>query len=47
MRDQRDRHRDSDRGVQADPRIDSRNHRKADRLGDQGERDDDAGQDVA
>lgn len=43
----RDRHRDRDRGVQADARVDPGNDRKADRFGDQRQRDDDPCEHVA
>ncbi|MDQ1232483.1 hypothetical protein QE379_003909 [Sphingomonas sp. SORGH_AS 879] len=39
--------RDRDRGVEPDTRIDARDDRKADRLGDQGERDDEPGEHIA
>src|SRR3546814_10741120 len=38
--------RDRDRGIEADARVNSGDKRKADRLGDQRERDDDAREDV-
>ena len=45
--DQRDRHGDRDRGIEADARIDAGDDGEADRLGNERESDDDAGHDVA